>query len=52
MEGERARADSTLDLNHLTEEEQSTILQVLQRDLELSRLDEERVRSEVTIYPF
>lgn len=45
MEGERARADSTLDLNHLTEEEQSTILQVLQRDLELSRLDEERVRS-------
>ncbi|XP_044027200.1 synaptotagmin-like protein 1 isoform X2 [Siniperca chuatsi] len=42
MEGERA--DSSLDLSHLTEEEQSTILQVLQRDLELRRLDEGRVR--------
>uniref|UniRef100_A0A3Q3L1F5 Synaptotagmin-like 1 n=1 Tax=Labrus bergylta TaxID=56723 RepID=A0A3Q3L1F5_9LABR len=31
---------------HLTEEEQSSILKVLQRDLELQRLDEGRVRSE------
>uniref|UniRef100_A0A3B5MYG7 Synaptotagmin-like protein 1 n=1 Tax=Xiphophorus couchianus TaxID=32473 RepID=A0A3B5MYG7_9TELE len=39
------RVDSTLDLSHLTEEEQSSILQVLQRDLELRHLDEGRVRS-------
>ncbi|XP_034560864.1 synaptotagmin-like protein 1 isoform X2 [Notolabrus celidotus] len=37
-------ADSSLDLSHLTEEEQSRILQVIQRDLELRRLDEGRVR--------
>lgn len=46
MEGERA--DSFLDLSHLTDEEQSSILQVLQRDLELRHRDEGRVRSEVT----
>ncbi|KAM7373111.1 hypothetical protein PAMP_007991 [Pampus punctatissimus] len=33
-----------LDLSHLTEEEQSAILQVLQRDLDLRRRDEGRVR--------
>uniref|UniRef100_A0A672I3J6 Synaptotagmin-like protein 1 n=1 Tax=Salarias fasciatus TaxID=181472 RepID=A0A672I3J6_SALFA len=37
-------ADS-LDLSHLTEEEQSSILHVLQRDLELRRRDEGRVRN-------
>ncbi|XP_070840968.1 synaptotagmin-like protein 1 isoform X1 [Chaetodon trifascialis] len=42
MEGEQV--DSSLDLSHLTEEEQSAILQVVQRDLELHRLDERRVR--------
>uniref|UniRef100_UPI0037E722F6 synaptotagmin-like protein 1 n=1 Tax=Semicossyphus pulcher TaxID=241346 RepID=UPI0037E722F6 len=42
MEGEQA--DSSLDLSHLTEEEQSRILQVLQRDQELRQLDEGRVR--------
>ncbi|GLD72677.1 synaptotagmin-like protein 1 isoform X1, partial [Lates japonicus] len=42
MEGERV--DSVPDLSHLTEQEQSTILQVLQRDLELRRRDEGRVR--------
>ncbi|XP_071776267.1 synaptotagmin-like protein 1 [Centroberyx gerrardi] len=42
MEGE---GDDLLDLSHLTEEEQSTILQVLQRDLELRRCDEGRVRT-------
>ncbi|XP_028316700.1 synaptotagmin-like protein 1 isoform X2 [Gouania willdenowi] len=36
--------DSSLDLNHLTEAEQSSILQVLQRDLELRLRDEGRVR--------
>ncbi|XP_053190078.1 synaptotagmin-like protein 1 [Scomber japonicus] len=40
---EEERVDS-LDLSHLTEEEQSTILQVLQRDLELRQRDEGRVR--------
>lgn len=40
--------DSSLDLAHLTEEEQSAILQVLQRDLDLQLTDEGRVRSEVT----
>lgn len=40
--------DSSLDLTHLTEEEQSAILQVLQRDLDLQLVDEGRVRSEVT----
>ncbi|MEQ2236983.1 hypothetical protein ILYODFUR_018334 [Ilyodon furcidens] len=38
------RVDSSLDLSHLTEEEQSSILQVLQRDLELRNLDEGRIR--------
>uniref|UniRef100_A0A8D3AHM4 Synaptotagmin-like protein 1 n=1 Tax=Scophthalmus maximus TaxID=52904 RepID=A0A8D3AHM4_SCOMX len=42
MEGERV--DSSLDLSHLTEQEQSVILQVVQRDLELRRRDEGRVR--------
>ncbi|XP_074543111.1 synaptotagmin-like protein 1 isoform X1 [Halichoeres trimaculatus] len=37
-------ADSSLDLSHLTDEEQSRILKVVQRDLELRRLDEGRVR--------
>ncbi|XP_073319354.1 synaptotagmin-like protein 1 [Pagrus major] len=41
---EEEQVDSSLDLSHLTEEEQSTILQVLQRDSELRRLDEGRVR--------
>nr|XP_046274040.1 synaptotagmin-like protein 1 [Scatophagus argus]XP_046274041.1 synaptotagmin-like protein 1 [Scatophagus argus]XP_046274042.1 synaptotagmin-like protein 1 [Scatophagus argus]XP_046274043.1 synaptotagmin-like protein 1 [Scatophagus argus]XP_046274044.1 synaptotagmin-like protein 1 [Scatophagus argus] len=41
---EEQQIDSSLDLSHLTEEEQSTILQVLERDLELRRLDEGRVR--------
>ncbi|XP_054462450.1 synaptotagmin-like protein 1 [Anoplopoma fimbria] len=40
---EEERVDSDLDLSHLTEEEQSTILQVLQRDLDLRQLDEGRV---------
>uniref|UniRef100_A0AAQ5ZAL2 Synaptotagmin-like protein 1 n=1 Tax=Amphiprion ocellaris TaxID=80972 RepID=A0AAQ5ZAL2_AMPOC len=38
------RLDSSLDLSHLTEEEQSSILEVLQRDLELRHRDEGRVR--------
>uniref|UniRef100_A0A1A7WMW2 Synaptotagmin-like protein 1 n=1 Tax=Iconisemion striatum TaxID=60296 RepID=A0A1A7WMW2_9TELE len=38
------QVDSSLDLSHLTEEEQSSILQVLQRDLELRHLDEGRIR--------
>ncbi|XP_022054389.2 synaptotagmin-like protein 1 [Acanthochromis polyacanthus] len=38
------RVDSSLDLSHLTEEEQSSILEVLQRDLELRHRDEGRVR--------
>ncbi|XP_039977024.1 synaptotagmin-like protein 1 [Xiphias gladius] len=42
MEGERV--DSSLDLSHLTEQEQSIILQVLHRDLELRRREEGRVR--------
>ncbi|CAG10026.1 unnamed protein product [Tetraodon nigroviridis] len=37
-------ANSSLDLSHLTEAEQSKILQVLQRDLDLRLLDEGRVR--------
>lgn len=45
------KVDPSLDLSHLTDEEQSTILQVLQRDSELRRLDEGRVRSEVTVNP-
>lgn len=36
--------NSSLDLTHLTEEEQSAILQVLQRDLDLQLADEGRVR--------
>nr|CAG6013430.1 unnamed protein product [Menidia menidia] len=40
MEGERV--DSALDLSHLTEEEQASILEVLQRDLELRHRDEGR----------
>jgi len=43
MEGERL--DSSLDLSHLTEDEQSSILEVLQRDSELRNRDEGRVRS-------
>ncbi|XP_023268034.1 synaptotagmin-like protein 1 [Seriola lalandi dorsalis] len=43
MEGEQV--DSSLDLSHLTDQEQSIILQVLQRDLELRRCDEGRVRN-------
>ncbi|KAM9737173.1 synaptotagmin-like protein 1 isoform 2-T2 [Menidia menidia] len=43
MEGERV--DSALDLSHLTEEEQASILEVLQRDLELRHRDEGRVRT-------
>lgn len=43
MEGQRG--DSSLDLSHLTVEEQSYIQQVLQRDLELRTRDEGRVRS-------
>ncbi|XP_034748502.1 synaptotagmin-like protein 1 [Etheostoma cragini] len=42
MEGELV--DSSLDLSHLTEEEQTTILQVLERDLDLRQRDEGRVR--------
>ncbi|TNM92854.1 hypothetical protein fugu_018256 [Takifugu bimaculatus] len=42
MEGEPG--DSPLDLSHLTEAEQSKILQVLQRDLDLRLRDEGRVR--------
>ncbi|KAM6900013.1 synaptotagmin-like protein 1 [Xenentodon cancila] len=42
MEGQQV--DSSLDLSHLTEEEQSYILQVLQRDSELRNRDEGRVR--------
>lgn len=38
-------SDGSLDLSHLTEEEQSSILKVLQRDLDLRRLDEGRVRT-------
>lgn len=38
-------SDGALDLSHLTEEEQSSILKVLQRDQELRHLDEGRVRS-------
>lgn len=49
MEGEQG--DTSLDLSHLTEEEQSAILQVLQRDLDLRLLDEGRVRLEVTVNP-
>lgn len=41
---EEELADSSLDLSHLTEEEQSRILQVIQRDLELQQLDKGRVR--------
>lgn len=41
---EEKLTDSSLDLSHLTDEEQSSILQVIQRDLELRRLDEGRVR--------
>ncbi|XP_040928872.1 synaptotagmin-like protein 1 [Betta splendens] len=42
---EAERAESPLDLSHLTDEEQSSILQVLERDLELRHRDEGRVRS-------
>uniref|UniRef100_A0A665WLE8 Synaptotagmin-like protein 1 n=1 Tax=Echeneis naucrates TaxID=173247 RepID=A0A665WLE8_ECHNA len=42
MEGDRA--DSSLDLSHLTDKEQSIILDVLQRDQELRRSDEGRVK--------
>lgn len=43
MEGERV--NSSLDLSHLTEEEKTSILHVLQRDLELRDHDAGRVRS-------
>lgn len=43
MAGERV--NSSLDLSHLTEDEKTSILQVLQRDLELRNRDEGRVRS-------
>uniref|UniRef100_A0A3Q0SYG0 Synaptotagmin-like 1 n=1 Tax=Amphilophus citrinellus TaxID=61819 RepID=A0A3Q0SYG0_AMPCI len=46
LEMEGKQGDSSLDLSHLTEEEQTSILQVVQRDLELRRRDEGRVRSE------
>lgn len=39
-----AEDHGALDLSHLTEAEQATILQVLQRDLELRRHDEGRIR--------
>ncbi|XP_062265965.1 synaptotagmin-like protein 1 isoform X1 [Platichthys flesus] len=42
MEGEPA--DSSLDLSHLTDQEQSLVLQVLQRDVELRHREEGRVR--------
>lgn len=45
---EEEQAESCLDLSHLTEEEHSVILQVLERDLELRHRDEGRVRSETT----
>ncbi|XP_072303640.1 synaptotagmin-like protein 1 isoform X2 [Eucyclogobius newberryi] len=38
-------SDGSLDLSHLTEEEQTSILKVLQRDLELRHLDEGRLRN-------
>ncbi|XP_041867806.1 synaptotagmin-like protein 1 isoform X2 [Melanotaenia boesemani] len=38
------RVDSSLDLGHLTEDEQSSILQVLERDSKLRQRDEGRVR--------
>ncbi|KAK7899152.1 hypothetical protein WMY93_020005 [Mugilogobius chulae] len=38
-------SDGSLDLSHLTEDEQTSILKVLQRDLELRHLDEGRLRS-------
>ncbi|KAJ4928007.1 hypothetical protein JOQ06_015807 [Pogonophryne albipinna] len=41
---EEEPVDSSLDLTFLTEEEQSSILQVIQRDLDLRRRDEGRVR--------
>ncbi|KAF3833816.1 hypothetical protein F7725_025020 [Dissostichus mawsoni] len=41
---EEELVDSSLDLTFLTEEEQSSILQVIQRDLDLRRRDEGRVR--------
>ncbi|KAK2830305.1 hypothetical protein Q5P01_018236 [Channa striata] len=43
MEGERVQ--SSLNLNHLTEEEQSAILQVLERDLQLRNREDGRVRT-------
>ncbi|XP_024920864.1 synaptotagmin-like protein 1 isoform X2 [Cynoglossus semilaevis] len=42
MEGDES--DASLDLSHLSEQEQTVILRVLERDLELRRLDEGRVR--------
>uniref|UniRef100_A0A3P8WDZ1 Synaptotagmin-like 1 n=1 Tax=Cynoglossus semilaevis TaxID=244447 RepID=A0A3P8WDZ1_CYNSE len=43
MEGDES--DASLDLSHLSEQEQTVILRVLERDLELRRLDEGRVSS-------
>lgn len=48
MDGERT--DSSLDLSHLTDQEQSIILQVLQRDQDLRRRDEGRVRWEASVF--
>lgn len=45
MEGE----GELLDLSHLSEAEQTSILEVLLRDSDLRCLDEGRVRSEVII---
>ncbi|KAM3596441.1 uncharacterized protein V6R79_014437 [Siganus canaliculatus] len=41
---EEGQSDSSLDLSYLTEEEQSSILQVLQRDSDLRHRDEGRIR--------
>lgn len=49
MEGDES--DASLDLSHLSEQEQTVILRVLERDLELRRLDEGRVRSELIVCP-
>ncbi|XP_054620381.1 synaptotagmin-like protein 1 isoform X2 [Dunckerocampus dactyliophorus] len=47
MEAE-VEAEGSLDLSHLTEEEQSSILRVLLRDMELRRHDEGRIRSQAS----
>ncbi|KAG7261435.1 hypothetical protein CRUP_015572 [Coryphaenoides rupestris] len=45
MEAGGINGEDALDLNHLTEEERSAILEVLMRDMELRQLDEGRVRT-------